>query len=750
MTLNRMLMNGAVSPDIEHEEFRVAILTGTFLYNLYIDRPGQEQKKSNIYKATITRVEPSLEAVFVDYGTGKHGFLPFKEIAEVYLNPAREDASIKDRLRVGQELMVQIDKDERGSKGAALTTYISLAGCYLVLMPNNPEAGGISRRIEGDDRDELKQILASLEIPDNMGMIVRTAGVGKNIDELKWDLSILLKHWEAILEAYQSRPAPFLIHQESNVIVRAIRDYMREDIDEILVDNIEAFGKVQEYVMQVRPDFAPRVKLYQSNVPLFSRFQIESQIEAAFQHEVRLPSGGAIVIDHTEALVSIDINSSRSTRGVDIEETARNTNLEAADEIARQLRIRDMGGLVVIDFIDMGYSRHQREVEERLRKALEADRARVQIGRISRFGLLEMSRQRLRTSLGETTEITCPRCVGHGSVRTIPSLSLSILRLIEEEALKENTAEVRALLPVDVATFLLNEKRDRIFHIEEHHKIRVLIIPTAQLISPHYKIDRIRDTDAKGTLKSYEISYTSDTEEVSPRDRKEKRPQEEPAVKSVVVTQPHPVAEKSPTSIFKRFITNIFGVKEEETPPKQSEKEKKPEGSMSRQISSGSYTSAAGPSTASKPRYQQQKRRKPYRPRTERTERTRENYVPKENFVPREKLPSAPAVEKIADQPVVAASAVRIPVPVSIPTPVNTITQTESELVPAQIHQRPIVEQQPTGDGVTENHFPSASPTDQAAAPRPYKRRRRHLRRSGSYHRPKQDNTTPTDETPQS
>jgi len=705
MTLNRMLMNGAVSPDIEHEEFRVAILKGTFLYNLYIDRPGQEQKKSNIYKGIITRIEPSLEAVFVDYSTGKHGFLPFKEIAEVYLNPDHEGANIKDRLRVGQELMVQVDKDERGSKGAALTTYISLAGCYLVLMPNNPEAGGISRRIEGDDRDELKQILSVLEIPENMGMIVRTAGVGKNIDELKWDLSILLKHWEAILEAYQSRPAPFLIHQESNVIVRAIRDYMREDIDEILVDNIEVFGEVQEYVMRVRPDFGHRIKFYKSNVPLFSRFQIESQIEAAFQHQVRLPSGGAIVIDHTEALVSIDINSSRSTRGVDIEETARNTNLEAADEIARQLRIRDMGGLVVIDFIDMGYSRHQREVEERLRKALEADRARVQIGRISRFGLLEMSRQRLRTSLGETTEITCPRCVGHGSVRTIPSLSLSILRLIEEDALKENTTEVRALLPVDLATFLLNEKRDRIFHIEEHHKIRVLIIPTVQLISPHYKIYRIRDSDAKGTLKSYEISHTTETEEVSTSDRKEKRPQEEPAVKEVVVTQPHPVAEKTPTSIFKRFISNIFGTKEEE---------RKSETPVSRHISSGSTYTTAGQGGAIKPRHQQQKRRKSYRPRTEHPERTRENYVSKE------KLSPAPTPENIA--------------------PIETIS--------AQPHIQPDVDQQAVV-AAAETAIPS-SPADSTAAPRPYKRRRRHLRRSGSYHRPRQDNTTPTDETPQS
>jgi ribonuclease E len=700
MTLNKMLMNGAVSPDIEHEEFRVAILKGASLYNLYIDRPGQEQKKSNIYKGIITRIEPSLEAVFVDYGTDKHGFLPFKEIAEVYLKPYQEGASIKDRLSVNQDLMIQVDKDERGNKGAALTTFISLAGCYLVLMPNNPEAGGISRRIEGDDRDELRQILASLEVPQNMGMIVRTAGMGKNIDELKWDLSILVKHWEAIQEAYQSRSGPFLIHQESNVIVRAIRDYMREDIDEILVDNLESFTKVQEYVQQVRPDFAPRVKLYQSIVPLFSRFQIESQIEAAFQHEIRLPSGGAIVIDHTEALVAIDINSSRSTRGVDIEETARSTNLEAADEIARQLRIRDMGGLIVIDFIDMNYSRHQREVEERLRKALEADRARVQVGRISRFGLLEMSRQRLRTSLGETTEITCPRCVGHGSVRTIPSLALSLLRLIAEEALKENTSEVHAQLPVDVATFLLNEKRQSITHIEEHHKVRVFIIPVAQLMSPHYKIERIRETDQRGgAQRSYEIAYMSDTEDSRPHERKEKRSiQEEPAVKiTSMEQQPHPNTDRHKENFLKRLITGIFGTKEEIKEAVTNKAVVTEEKISSQPYSKPRYTSSGN------------KRRKPYRPRPEKGKDNFTPRVPKENFAP-------------------------------------TFVEKPEKFIPPVIDVTNIVHEEVTKEIMTET---SDSQTGAPAVVRTYKRRRRHLRRTGNYHhRPK--DTMPADETPQS
>lgn len=570
---NRMLMNGAVSAGAEDEEFRVAILEGSSLHNLFIDRPSQKLRKANIYKAVITQVVPGLEAVFVDYGEEKHGFLPFKEIAEIYLPPESQGLPVKDRVKSGLQVMVQVEKDERGTKGAALTTFISLAGAYSVLMPNSPDAGGISRRIEGDDRNELKAALDAIELPENMGLIIRTAGVGKSVEELKWDVSILLKYWERIHEAYESRPGPFLIHQESNIIVRAIRDYMRENIDEILVDNSEAFAKVQEYVQQIRPDFLNRVKLYQSTVPLFSRYQIESQIEAALQHEVRLPAGGAIVIDHTEALVSIDVNSSKSTRGGDIEETAFHTNLEAADEIARQLRLRDIGGLIVIDFIDMGSPRHQRDVEERLREALKVDRARVQVGRISRFGLLEMSRQRLRTSLGESTEISCSRCLGHGSIRTIPSLASSLLRLIEEEALKENTGEVRAQVPVDLATFLLNEKRDKILSIEQRHNVHILIIPNTLLLSPHYKIDRIRQTDTNaGSLKSYQMNYTPETPDPLQTESKSKRPISEPAIKSLAISTPHPVQHKSPqkTGIFKRILS-IFGSEKSERSEKALE-----------------------------------------------------------------------------------------------------------------------------------------------------------------------------------
>ena len=584
----KMLMNGAVSGDSSHEEFRVAILEGTVLYNLFIvsQGQGQEEKKSNIYKAVIRTIIDSLEAVFVDYGAERHGFLPFKEIAEAYLKPGTENLPLRERLSEGQELMVQIDKEERGNKGAALTTYISLAGRYIVLMPIKPEDNlktfGISRRIEGEERQETREAIASLNLPEGMGIIVRTAGVGKNEEELRWDLSVLLKHWQAIQEAYQSRPAPFLIHKESNLIVRVMRDYLSETTDEILIDNPDVFTQVQQYIQQqVRSDFVHRVKLYQSTVPLFSRFQIESQIAAAMQPEVRLKSGGAIVINPTEALTSIDINSSRSIKGSDIEETALHTNLEAADEIARQLRLRDIGGLVVIDFIDMSSNRHQREVEERLRQALEADRARVQVGRISRFGLLEMSRQRLRNSLGEATHHICPRCQGHGTIRGSTSLSLSILRLIEEEAIKENTGEIRVQLPITISTFLLNEKRSSVIGIEERHKVSVVIIPNPQMDSPHYKIDRIRSSELSGNhkepLKSFEMISVSD-QEVITSDKKEKRfhHHEEPAVKAISITEPYPVhavKHKDPKESggLLKFISRIFGKQEETvevaTPP---------------------------------------------------------------------------------------------------------------------------------------------------------------------------------------
>lgn len=493
-TMKRMLINATQS-----EELRVALVDGQQLYDLDIESPGHEQKKANIYKAKITRIEPSLEAAFVDYGAERHGFLPMKEIAREYFPKGysfQGRPNIKDVLTEGQEVIVQIDKEERGQKGAALTTFVSLAGSYLVLMPNNPRAGGISRRIEGDERTELKDSLNKLNLPKGMGLIVRTAGVGKDYDELEWDLSVLLHHWKAIEEAAASRPAPFLIHQETNVILRAIRDYLRRDIGEVLIDRPKTYESVKQHIEIVRPDFLSKVKLYTNDVPLFTHYQIETQIESAFQREVRLPSGGSIVIDPTEAMTSIDINSARATKGGDIEETAFNTNLEAADEIARQLRLRDLGGLVVIDFIDMTPVRHQREVENRMRDAVKPDRARIQLGRISRFGLLEMSRQRLRPSIGETSQGVCPRCNGTGHVRGVESLALSILRLMEEEAIKDNTQQVHAQVPVPVATYLLNEKRRSVFHVEKHHNVKVLIIPNPNMDTPQYEVLRIRQDES--------------------------------------------------------------------------------------------------------------------------------------------------------------------------------------------------------------------------------------------------------------
>ncbi|MBB1584327.1 ribonuclease E [Serratia sp. OS31] len=531
--MKRMLINAT-----QQEELRVALVDGQRLYDLDIESPGHEQKKANIYKGKITRIEPSLEAAFVDYGAERHGFLPLKEIAREYF-PSNYSShgrpNIKDVLREGQEVIVQVDKEERGNKGAALTTFISLAGSYLVLMPNNPRAGGISRRIEGDDRTELKEALSSLQLPDGMGLIVRTAGVGKSADALQWDLSFRLKHWEAIKKAAEGRAAPFLIHQESNVIVRAFRDYLRPDIGEILIDNPKVLDLAKEHIAALgRPDFSSKIKLYSGEIPLFSHYQIESQIESAFQREVRLPSGGSIVIDSTEALTAIDINSARATRGGDIEETAFNTNLEAADEIARQLRLRDLGGLIVIDFIDMTPVRHQREVENRLRDAVRQDRARIQIGRISRFGLLEMSRQRLSPSLGESSHHVCPRCNGTGTIRDNESLALSILRLIEEEALKENTKEVHAIVPVQVASYLLNEKRESVSAIEKRQGgVKAIIVPNDQMQTPHYSVLRVRKGEETPTLsyllpKLHEEEMTQPLEDV-PMERK--RP-EQPALAS--------------------------------------------------------------------------------------------------------------------------------------------------------------------------------------------------------------------------
>ncbi|HGN1705920.1 TPA: ribonuclease E [Providencia rettgeri] len=537
--MKRMLINAT-----QQEELRVALVDGQRLYDLDIESPGHEQKKANIYKGKITRIEPSLEAAFVDYGAERHGFLPIKEIAREYFPSnyhSQGRPNIKDVLKEGQEVIVQVDKEERGNKGAALTTFISLAGSYLVLMPNNPRAGGISRRIEGEDRTELKEALSSLEIPDGMGLIVRTAGVGKSAESLQQDLLYRLRHWEAIQKAAENRPAPFLIHQESNVIVRAFRDYLRPDIGEILIDNPKIVEMARNHIEAIgRGDFASKIKHYSGDVPLFSHYQIESQIESAFQREVRLPSGGALVIDTTEALTAIDINSSRSTRGGDIEETAFNTNLEAADEIARQLRLRDLGGLIVIDFIDMTPVRHQREVENRLREAVRQDRARIQIARISRFGLLEMSRQRLSPSLGESSHHVCPRCMGTGTIRDNESLSLSVLRLIEEEALKENTHEVHAIVPVQIASYLLNEKRKAVSDIEQRQSnVRVVIVPNDQMQTPHFHVIRIRKGEEVNTL-SYNLAQYHETETLNHTDEttSERKTPEQPAISAFALQEP--------------------------------------------------------------------------------------------------------------------------------------------------------------------------------------------------------------------
>ncbi|MCP1437356.1 ribonuclease E [Erwinia persicina] len=540
--MKRMLINAT-----QQEELRVALVDGQRLYDLDIESPGHEQKKANIYKGKITRIEPSLEAAFVDYGAERHGFLPLKEISRENF-PANYSShgrpNIKDVLREGQEVIVQIDKEERGNKGAALTTFISLAGSYLVLMPNNPRAGGISRRIEGDDRTELKEALSALDLPEGMGLIVRTAGVGKSAEALQWDLSFRMKHWEAIKKAADSRPAPFLIHQESNVIVRAFRDYLRQDIGEILIDNPKVLELARQHIAALgRPDFSSKIKLYTGEIPLFSHYQIESQIESAFQREVRLPSGGSIVIDSTEALTAIDINSARATRGGDIEETAFNTNLEAADEIARQLRLRDLGGLIVIDFIDMTPVRHQRAVENRLREAVRQDRARIQISHISRFGLLEMSRQRLSPSLGESSHHVCPRCSGTGTIRDNESLSLSILRLIEEEALKENTKEVHAIVPVQIASYLLNEKREAVSAIEKRQGgVRAIIVPNDQMETPHYSVLRVRSGEETQTL-SYHLPKLHEAEMALPSEEEhaERKRPEQPALAAFVMPDAPPV-----------------------------------------------------------------------------------------------------------------------------------------------------------------------------------------------------------------
>ncbi|MDN3649532.1 ribonuclease E [Reinekea marina] len=573
------------------EELRVALVDGQKLYDLDIETGFREQKKANIYKGRITRIEPSLEAAFVEFGADRHGFLPLKEIArEYFIDPSMSSrSSIKELVKEGTEVIVQVDKEERGNKGAALTTMISLAGRYLVLMPNNARAGGISRRIEGDERAQIRDALQGVNVPNGMGMIVRTAGIGRTTQELQWDLDYLIQLWASIKEASETRPAPFLILQESNVILRAIRDYLRQDIDAVMIDTKEAYNYALDFVQKVMPGYQNKIKLYDDSVPLFNRYQIESQIETAFQREVKLPSGGSIVIDPTEALVSIDINSSRATKGSDIEDTAFNTNMEAAEEIARQLRLRDMGGLVVIDFIDMHQAKHQREIENKIKESTNTDRARVQIGRLSKFGLLEMSRQRLRPSLGETSGIVCPRCNGHGTIRDVKSLSLAILRLIEEESLKERTAQIRTIVPLAVATFLLNEKRDAISEIEKRNKVHVLVVPNPQMETPHYEVIRMRDDDE--SLVSGEASFaikfestpleTETVLEVQPK-------VEEAAISALTPThapvpEAAPVAKASPAKPVKKAtakgpglfakiasaISGIFSSDEEEAPVKK-------------------------------------------------------------------------------------------------------------------------------------------------------------------------------------
>ncbi len=550
--MKRMLVNAT-----QAEELRVALVDGQKLYDLSIEIPSREQKKANVYKGRITRVEPSLEAAFVDYGAQRHGFLPLKEVSREYFrNDAQSGGrmNIKELLQEGQELVVQVEKEERGNKGAALTTFISLAGRFLVLMPNNPRAGGVSRRIEGEERDQLREAMNDLQIPDGMGAIVRTAGVGRSSEELQWDLNNLRSAWDLIDAAAKERTAPFLIYQEGDAVTRALRDYLSDDIGEILIDDPGAYQKAQEYMQRfMPPEYQRKLKVYQDEVPLFTRFQIESQIESAYSHKVTLPSGGSLVIDHAEALVSIDINSARSTRGGDIETTACNTNLEAADEVARQLRLRDIGGLIVIDFIDMESQKNQRDVEDRLRNAVKQDKARIQIGRLSRFGLLEMSRQRLRPSLGESTHIACPRCTGMGTIRSVESLTLAILRLIGEEARKERSARIIVQVPVDVGTYLMNEKRDWLNTITERSAVNVVVIPNPNLQTPNYSIRRVRDDETQ-LAENAGISYQMvEQEELLPDSAltREKKPvADAPAVPTVLPTAPAPVTAVAAPSMW--------------------------------------------------------------------------------------------------------------------------------------------------------------------------------------------------------
>jgi ribonuclease E len=570
--MKRMLIN-ATQP----EELRVALVDGQRLYDLDIESTRRVKKKSNIYKGRVIRIEPSLEAAFVDYGAERHGFLPFKDIAHSLFKDQKTDGgriNIKAELSEGQEFIVQVEKEERGNKGAALTTFASIAGRYLVLMPSNPRAGGVSRQIEGSDRAEAREAMSSLDIPHGMGLILRTAGVGKSAEELQWDLDYLLHLWDAISSAAKERPAPFLIYQESELIIRAIRDYLRKDISEIWIDDPDVHKRAHDFMKQVMPSNLEKLKLHKDADPLFTRYQIESQIESAFSRQVSLPSGGAVIIDHTEALITIDINSARATKGGDIEETALNTNLEAAEEIARQLRLRDLGGLVVIDFIDMMKTNNQREVENCIRECLRVDRARVQIGRISRFGLLEMSRQRLRPSLGESSHIPCPRCDGQGTIRGVESLALAVLRIIEEESMKDMTAKIVARLPVDTATFLLNEKRQVIREIEHRVDVEVVLIPDPSMETPQYNVQRVRLSEAKHD-EHLQASYLLPSEnkgemvEEVTSGRKQKS-RELPAVKQIVPEAPAPSNKSGKTKgLISRLFGSLFGVPDKEVQPKE-------------------------------------------------------------------------------------------------------------------------------------------------------------------------------------
>ena len=592
--MKRMLINAT-----QAEEVRVALVDGQRLYDLDIENRAREQKKGSIYKAKITRVEPSLEAAFVEFGADRHGFLPLKDISREYFKQKPGDGKlmIGELIEEKQEVLVQVDKEERGTKGAALTTFISLAGRYLVLMPNNPRAGGISRRIDGEDRDNLRQALSQLNIPDGMGVIVRTAGIDRAAEELQWDLDYLLQLWDAIVNAAETASAPKLLYQENNVILRAIRDNLRKDVGEVLIDGQEAYSEAKSFIDQVMPHYQQRVKFYADPVPLFSRYQIESQIESAFQHSVKLPSGGSLVIDPTEALVSIDINSARATKGADIEETALNTNLEAAEEIARQLRLRDMGGLIVIDFIDMNNPKGQRAVETKMREALEADRARVQISRISRFGLMEMSRQRLRPSLEELTTEVCPRCSGQGRIRDIRSSALGILRIMEEESLKERSSIVRALVPMNIAAFLLNEKRQDVSDIEKRTNTHLVIVPNPNMETPQYEVQRLRDdhADAEGQVPSYELAEAMQFDEEQPAVAPPPPPAPTAAVTGITPSQPMSRVEAQPApaqpapaqpdraapskpGVVKRLLSTLFSAEPATEPAAQpAEKRGQPE-----------------------------------------------------------------------------------------------------------------------------------------------------------------------------